>query len=226
MIQVEALFQISYGLYIVSSGNKTKGNGYISNTVFQVTAEPPRFAASCNKDNYTAEFIAESGAFAVSVLHTDTDADIIGRFGYKSGRDFNKLDGMNVKYGETGVPIIMNDCIAFLEFKVIQTVDAGTHLIFIGELVQAELVDETKEAITYLHYRRVRKGLSPKNAPTYIDKSKTEAKPVGSGLKKFECTACGYVYDEAEQEVRFADLPEDWICPVCASEKSDFIEIE
>jgi len=226
MIQFEALFQISYGLYIVSSGNKTKGNGYISNTVFQVTAEPPRFAASCNKDNYTAEFIAESGAFAVSVLHTDTDPDIIGRFGYKSGRDFNKLDGMNVKYGETGVPIIMNDCIAFLEFKVVQTVDAGTHLIFIGELAQAELVDNTKEAITYLHYRRVRKGLSPKNAPTYIDKSKTEAKPVGSGLKKFECTACGYVYDEAEQEVRFADLPEDWICPVCASEKSDFIEIE
>ena len=226
MIQVEALFQISYGLYIVSSGNKTKGNGYISNTVFQVTAESPRFAASCNKDNYTAEFITESGAFAVSVLHTDTDSDIIGRFGYKSGRDFNKLDGINVKYGETGVPIIMNDCIAFLEFKVVQTVDAGTHLIFIGELVQAEVVDDTKEAITYLHYRRVRKGLSPKNAPTYIDKSKTEAKPIGSGLKKFECTACGYVYDEAEQEVRFADLPEDWICPVCASEKSDFIEIE
>lgn len=226
MIQVEALFQISYGLYIVSSGNKTKGNGYISNTVFQVTAEPPRFAASCNKDNYTAEFITGSGAFAVSVLHNDTDPDIIGRFGYKSGRDFNKLDGMNVKYGETGVPIIMNDCIAFLEFKLVQTVDAGTHFIFIGELLQAELVDDTKEAITYLHYRRVRKGLSPKNAPTYIDKSKTEAKPVGSGLKKFECTACGYVYDEAEQEVRFADLPEDWICPVCASEKSDFIEIE
>lgn len=226
MIQVEALFQISYGLYIVSSGNKTKGNGYISNTVFQVTAEPPRFAASCNKDNYTTEFITESGAFAVSVLHNDTDPDIIGRFGYKSGRDFNKLDGMNVKYGETGVPIIMNDCIAFLEFKVVQTVDAGTHLIFIGELVQAEVVDDSKEAITYLHYRRVRKGLSPKNAPTYIDKSKTEAKPIGSGLKKFECTACGYVYDEAEQEVRFADLPEDWICPVCASEKSDFIEIE
>ena len=226
MIQFEALFQISYGLYIVSSGNKTNGNGYISNTVFQVTAEPPRFAASCNKDNYTAEFITASGAFAVSVLHNDTDPDIIGRFGYKCGRDFNKLDGMDVKYGETGVPIIMNDCIAFLEFKVVQTVDAGTHLIFIGELVQAEVVDNTKEAITYLHYRRVRKGLSPKNAPTYIDKSKSEAKIVAGGLKKFECTACGYVYDEAEHEIRFADLPEDWVCPVCASEKSDFIEIE
>jgi len=226
MIQFEALFQISYGLYIVSSGNKAKGNGYISNTVFQVTAEPPQFAASCNKDNYTVEFITKSGAFAVSVLHNDTDPDIIGRFGYKCGRDFDKLDGVDVKYGETGVPIILNDCIAFLECKVVQTIDVGTHLIFVGELIQAEVVDDTKEAITYLHYRRVLKGLSPKNAPTYIDKSKTETKPVGKGLKKFECTACGYVYDEAEQEVRFADLPEDWICPVCASEKSDFIEIE
>ncbi len=225
MIQFEALFQISYGLYIVSSGNKTNGNGYISNTVFQVTAEPPWFAASCNKDNYTANFIQESGAFAVSVLHTDTDTDIIGRFGYKSGRDFDKLAGLNVRYGETGVPIILNDCIAFLECRLVQTMDVGTHLVFIGELVQAEVVDNIKEAITYLHYRRERKGMSPKNAPTYIDKSKMGSKPLANDLKKFECTACGYVYDEAEQEVRFADLPEDWICPICSSEKSEFIEV-
>jgi flavin reductase (DIM6/NTAB) family NADH-FMN oxidoreductase RutF/rubredoxin len=224
MIQFEALFQISYGLYIVSSGNKSKGNGYISNTVFQVTAEPPQFAASCNKDNYTSEFIRESGAFAVSVLHTDTDPDLIGRFGYKSGKDFDKLGGMHIRYGETGVPVILNDCIAFLECKVVQTIDAGTHLLFIGELVQAVVVDDTKDPITYLHYRRVRKGLSPKNAPTYIDKSKIEEKAPSTSLKKFECTACGYIYDEAEQDIRFADLPDDWVCPVCGSEKSDFIE--
>ena len=225
MIQFEALFQISYGLYIVSSGNKTKGNGYISNTVFQVTAEPPRFAASCSKDNYTAEFIRESGAFAVSVLHTDTDPDLIGRFGYKSGKDSDKLTGMNIRSGETGVPIVLNDCIAFIECKVVQTIDVGTHILFIGELVQAELLDDTKDPITYLNYRRVRKGLSPKNAPTYIDKSKIQEKPVAAGLKKFECTACGYVYDEAEHEIRFNDLPDDWICPVCGSEKTDFVEV-
>ncbi len=224
MIQFEALFQISYGLYIVSSGNKTSGNGYISNTVFQVTAEPPQFAASCNKDNYTANFIQESGSFAVSVLHTDTDPDLIGRFGYKSGKDFDKMAGMNIKYGETGAPIVLNDCIAFLECKVVQTIDTGTHLLFIGELVQAEVVDDTKDPITYLHYRRVRKGFSPKNAPTYIDKSKIEEKAPATNLKKYECTACGYVYDEAEQDVRFADLPNDWVCPICGSEKSDFIE--
>lgn len=226
MIQFEALFKITYGLYIVSSGNKNKGNGFISNTFFQVTAEPPRFASCCNKDNYTAQMIRDTGAFSVSVIHKDTDPEIISRFGYKSGKDTDKLKGLNLKYGETGVPIVLNDCIAFLECKVIQTIDVGTHYMFIGELLQSEIVDNTKDALTYLYYRQSRKGAAPKNAPTYIDKSKLAATITGSGFKKFECTACGYIYDESEQEIRFADLPDDWVCPVCESEKSEFIEIQ
>lgn len=226
MIQFEALFKISYGLYIVSSGNKNKGNGFISNTFFQVTAEPPMFASCCNKDNYTASVIQETGAFSVSVIHKDTDPEIIGRFGYKSGKDTDKLSGLNVKYGETGVPIVLNDCIAFLECKVVQTIDVGTHYMFIGQLVQSEIIDDTKDALTYLHYRQVRKGVAPKNAPTYIDKSKLGANLTETVFKKFECTACGYIYDEADEDVRFVDLPDDWVCPVCGSEKSDFIEIQ
>ena len=226
MIQFEALFKISYGLYIVSSGNKDRGNGFISNTIFQVTAEPPRFASCCNKDNYTASLMRESGAFSVSVIHTETDPDIITRFGYKSGKDTNKLAGLKLKYGETGVPIVLNDCIAYLECKVIQTIDLGTHYMFVGDLMQAEIIDDTKEPLTYGYYRQVRKGVAPKNAPTYIDKSKLGAKITGSGFKQFECTACGYIYDEADEDVRFTDLPDDWVCPVCGSEKSDFIEVK
>jgi flavin reductase (DIM6/NTAB) family NADH-FMN oxidoreductase RutF/rubredoxin len=226
MIQFEALFKISYGLYIVSSGTKNRGNGFISNTFFQVTAEPPRFASCCNKDNFTAALISETGAFSVSVLQKDADPDIIGRFGYKSGKDTDKLAGMNIKYGETGVPIVLNDCVAYLECKVIQTIDVGTHLMFIGELLHSEIVDDGKDALTYLHYRQVRKGAAPKNAPTYIDKSKLATTPIQTQYKKFECTACGYIYDEAEETVKFADLPDDWVCPVCGSEKSDFIEIQ
>jgi flavin reductase (DIM6/NTAB) family NADH-FMN oxidoreductase RutF/rubredoxin len=225
MIQFEALFKISYGLYIVSSGNKLRGNGFISNTFFQVTAEPPRFASCCNKDNFTASLIQQTGAFSVSVIHTESNPEIISRFGYKSGKDFDKLQGMQIQYGETGVPIVLNDCIAFMECKVIQTIDVGTHYMFIGELLQSEILDNTKEALTYAYYRQVRKGVAPKNAPTYIDKSKLDAPPLKTDLKKFECTACGYIYDEAEEEVRFVDLPDDWVCPVCGSEKSDFVEI-
>jgi flavin reductase (DIM6/NTAB) family NADH-FMN oxidoreductase RutF len=172
MINFEALFKISYGLYIVSSGDKQQGNGYISNTVFQVTNEPVQFATSCNKNNITAGLIIKSGGFSVSVLHKDTQPTIFGKFGFKSGKDINKLEGMDVKYGETGVPIILNDSIVFLECKVIQIVDLKTHWLFIGELVHSEIIDDTKEPLTYLYYREVKKGTASKNAPTYIDKSK------------------------------------------------------
>jgi rubredoxin len=79
--------------------------------------------------------------------------------------------------------------------------------------------------MTYLHYRLARKGVAPKNAPTYIDKSKLGKAQNQQELKKFECTACGYVYDESVEDIKFADLPSDWVCPVCGSEKADFIEV-
>lgn len=225
MINYEALFRISYGLYIVSSGTQERGNGYISNTVFQVTAEPPRFAATCNKDNFTSELIRDSGAFSVSVLHMETSPELFGRFGFKSGRNFNKLEGMSVIYGETGVPIVLNDCMAYLECRLVETFEIGTHLIFIGELIQSVILDDDREPLTYLTYRRVRKGVSPKNASTYVNKSKLEASAPSKGHKKFKCTACGYVYDESREPIKFADLPADWVCPSCGSEKADFIEM-
>jgi len=227
MINYEALFRISYGLYIVSSGDKNRGNGFISNTVFQVTSEPPKFAICCNKNNYTAEFIQRTSTFSVSVLHTAASPDLFGRFGYKTGKDFNKLEGLNVKYGEsTGVPIVLNDSIAFLECRVVQTVNVGTHFLFIGELLHSAILDDTKEPITYTYYRQIRKGVAPKNAPTYIDKSKLGPAIKASALKKYECTACGYIYDEAIEGKKFTDLPPDWVCPSCGVEKEDFIEVK
>jgi flavin reductase (DIM6/NTAB) family NADH-FMN oxidoreductase RutF len=226
MINFEALFRISYGLYIVCSGDKNRGNGFISNSVFQVTADPPKFAVCCNKNNYTAEILKKYAAFSVSVLHTEASPDLFGRFGYRSGKDFNKLEGINVRYGEdTGVPIVLNDCIAFLECKVVQTVDLGTHLLFIGELLHSAILDDTKEPITYTYYRQIRKRVTPKNAPTYIDKSKLDHKIRATALKKYECTACGYIYDEAIESRKFIDLPPDWVCPSCGTAKEDFIEV-
>lgn len=226
MINYEALFKISYGLYIVCSGDRSRGNGYISNTVFQVTSTPPCFAASCNKDNLTAEFIKETGAFSVSVLQQDASSEIIGKFGYKSGKDIDKLESSKVLYGDTGVPVVLDECIAFIECKVVNTIDVGTHLLFIGEMIRAEVIDDSKDPLTYLYYRRVKKGFSPKNAPTYIDKSKLETKEADATGKKYKCPDCGYIYDEAEENVKFDDLPDDWICPVCGTPKLDFREIK
>lgn len=225
MINYEALFKISYGLYIVSSGSREYGNGFISNTVFQVTAEPPRFASCCNKENHTAGLIQSSGCFSVSVLQSDASAGMIGTFGYKSGMEVNKMEGMEIRYGSTGVPIVLNDAIAFLECRVVETIDVGTHLMFIGELVQADVLDEGKDPLTYLHYRKVKKGVAPKNAPTYIDQSKLEKKGVEKEYAKYECAACGYIYDEEQEETKFEDLPDDWECPICGAHKEDFFKL-
>ncbi len=225
MIDIEALFRITYGLFIVSSGDRNRGNGFISNTVFQVTADPPQFAVCCNKNNFTAGFIEKSGVFSVSILEKETASDIMGRFGFKSGRDFDKMEGMSMQYGQTGVPVVLNASIAFLECRLVQTFDVGTHLMFVGELLQATLLDSTKEPLTYLYYRQVKKGNAPKNAPTYIDKSKLEKPEIGGIYKKYKCTACGFIYDEEKEKVKFSELPDNWVCPVCGSEKSDFIEI-
>ncbi|HPD59559.1 MAG TPA: flavin reductase [Paludibacteraceae bacterium] len=225
MIQLEALYKISYGLYIVTSGDRNQGNGFVSNTVFQVTSQPQRFAVCCNKDNYSASFIQQFKAFAISILAQDTSAELIGKFGYKSGREMNKMTDVKVIFKETNVPIVLDSSLAFFECKLVDVFDVGTHWIFIGELVSAEIVDDTGEPLTYAYYREVKKGFSPKNAPTYIDQSKIETKTENAMSKKFKCPICGYIYDEAEEKVKFSDLPDDWVCPVCGSEKSEFIEI-
>ena len=226
MINFEALFKISYGLYVVSAGNKDKGNGFISNTVFQVTNEPVKFATCCSKNNFTTNLIREAGAFTVSVLQKDASSGIIEKFGYKSGKDIDKMKDIQIKYGETAAPIVLNECIAYLECKLVETFDVGTHLLFIGELVHAEILNNKAEPLTYSYYRETKKGVAPKNAPTYIDKSKSEVKAPNPSSKKYQCSVCGYVYDEAEEDEEFDDLPDDWVCPLCGAGKEDFFEIK
>jgi len=233
MINFEAFFKVSYGLYIVSSGDKNDGNGYIANAVFQVTAEPAQFAICCNKDNHTTKFLKQSEAFSISVLKEDADAEIIGRFGFKSGKEFSKFIGVKAKHGETGVPIVLEDTIAYFECKVTQTMDVGTHILYIGEVVDAELTDKEADPLTYAYYRNTQKGMAPKNAPTYIDKSKLEKEEVAEKAAANKCPICSYVYDPEKGDPKngidpgtaFEDLPANWICPVCGCDKEDFIEI-
>jgi flavin reductase (DIM6/NTAB) family NADH-FMN oxidoreductase RutF/rubredoxin len=234
MINYEALFKVSYGLYIVTSGDRQKGNGYISNTFFQVTSNPPQFAACCSKNNYTAELIFQTGYFSVSILTQHANADLIGLFGYQSGRQIDKMQSRKLMYGESGVPIVLDDAIAYLEFKVNHINDVGTHWLFIADLLNAEVLDDTQEALTYLHYRHVKKGVAPPNAPTYIDKSKLGVHAEELVGKRFECRSCGFIFDEANGDLAhhikpgsvFADLPDDWLCPVCGAHKVDFVEMK
>ncbi len=229
-MNVEAFFKITYGLFVVSTKSENKQNGYISNTVFQVTAEPARFAISCSKNNYTSGMIRQSGVFAFSVLQKETRPDIIGTFGYRTGKDIEKFEKFNFRTGKTGSPILLDDTVAWFECEVEQTIDAGSHFLFIGKVVDGDVIDTLAEPLTYTYYRDIKKGKAPKNAPTYIDPEKLKEQAGKVVWEKYYCTACGYIYDPAIGDpehgvpagTRFDDLPDDWVCPVCGTEKIDF----
>jgi len=222
----KALYQISYGLYVVSSRKGNKFNGQIANTVFQVTSEPPTIAVSINKQNLTHQFIQESGEFAVSILSKATPMEFIGHFGFKSGREMDKFKDINFKIGDNGVPIVLDNATAYLVAEVTKEVDVGTHTIFVGKVVEAEIL-KNEEPMTYAYYHEVKRGKAPKTAPTYI---KEEAKKEVEDMVKYRCEVCGYVYDPEkgdpdsgiEPGTLFEELPEDWVCPICGVGKEDF----
>ena len=133
----KTLHKISYGLYIVSSVNDGKKNGQIANAIFQVTSEPPTVAISINKKNLTHDYIEKSKVFTISILPENTPMKFIGTFGFKSGRDINKFNGINYKLGKTNAPIINDYSLGFIECELINKIDVGTHTIFCGNIVDA-----------------------------------------------------------------------------------------
>ncbi|MCL2767481.1 MAG: flavin reductase family protein [Synergistaceae bacterium] len=168
MIDVKALFSLSYGLYIVSTGYDGKLNGQIINAMIQVTSEPICIAVCLNKDNYTTELLEKSGYFSASVLDNDVSMPFIGNFGFRSGRSHDKF--ANCKewvIGENGAPKVKENCIAAIEAKVISVTSAYTHKIFVGEVTSAEYIREGKP-LSYADYHILKKGKAPANAPSAI----------------------------------------------------------
>jgi flavin reductase (DIM6/NTAB) family NADH-FMN oxidoreductase RutF len=167
----KALYKIGYGLYVVTSRKGDKINGQIANTVFQITSEPPTVAVSINKKNLTWEYIKDSEVFAVSVICQDAPLSFIGQFGFKSGRDIDKLSVTNYKIGQTGAPLILDNTASYLEAKVTNEMDVGTHTVFIGEIVDGDVFNE-KPCMTYDYYHQVKRGTTPKTAPSYVEERK------------------------------------------------------
>ncbi len=149
-MNLNTLHKVSYGIYIVSSKMDGKFNGQIVNTVFQITSEPPTIAVSINKQNLTHQYIENCNVFTVSILAKDTPLKFIGLFGFKSGRDVDKFENINYKIGKTGVPIVTDNTIGYLEAEVINRLDAGTHTIFTGKVVDAEILKDG-EPMTYAY---------------------------------------------------------------------------
>ncbi len=227
-MNLRTLFKINYGLYIVSSRNKERFNGQIANVVFQITSNPATIAVSINKQNLTHKFIKESGVFSISILSQDTPMKFISDFGFKSGRETDKFKNVKYKIGITGVPIVLDNAIGYIEAEVVDSKDVNTHTIFIGKIVDAEIVDD-KQPMTYYYYHEIKRGITPKTAPTYVEEKQTR---IGKKLKRYRCTICGYIYDPEKGDpdsgikpgTPFEELPDDWGCPVCGADKSSFIK--
>ena len=165
-MDAKALYLISYGMYIICSKKGDKINGQTANSVVQVASEPPIISVCINKQNLTHEFIKESNIFTASVIAQTAPLKLIGGFGFKSGRDVNKFEGVKYRLGQSGAPVILDGTLGYLEAKVIDSVDAKTHTIFVGELVGAEVLAEG-EPMTYAYYHLVKRGTTPKSAPSF-----------------------------------------------------------
>ena len=165
-MDLTAFFTMSYGLYVVSSEADGLKAGCIINTATQVTAEPPRMMVAVHKDNVTADVIAKAGKFAVTAIDKTADMPYIGNFGFRSSNTFDKFE----KYGEertgNGCPYSPQHICAVFSCDLIETVDVGTHYLFIGDVVEAERVSD-EEPLTYSYYHSTLKGKTPPKASSY-----------------------------------------------------------
>ncbi len=194
---------MSYGVYIVTTMDGDRPAGCTANSVMQITSSPATVAASINHDNYTNSCIEKTGKFAFSILAEDSDPSLIGGFGFRSGRDADKFEGVEYEMAE-GVPVIKNTC-GYVVCRVIDKMETATHTVFLGEVIAGEVYEGTGDAMTYAYYHKVIKGKSPKNAPTYLPDQ--EEKEEGAKTK-YVCSICGYEFEGEE-------LPADYKCPVC-----------
>ncbi len=196
----KVLYDLSYGVYLTTTMDGERPVGCVTNSVMQITSNPMTLAVSVNHDNYTNGCMKKSGVFAVSILAQDSDASLIGTFGFQSSKTVDKFKDVPYEMVE-GAPILTNTKGAIV-CRIIDTMETATHTVFLGEVIDAKALNEGVP-MTYAYYHQVIKGKSPKNAPTYQPEQE-EAKPKIS----YKCMICGYVYEGDP-------LPADFKCPIC-----------
>ncbi|MBD5559768.1 MAG: MBL fold metallo-hydrolase [Clostridia bacterium] len=202
VVNVGALFKLSYGLFVVSSQEKDgSSNGCITNTVMQITDTPNRVAISINKANHTHDLVKESGIFNVSVLDQRVPFKVFQQFGFQSGRDLNKFADFEAKdTTANGLMYLTDYSNAVICGKVIQEMDCGTHTIFLADVTEACILSDSP-SVTYEYY---------------FEHVKPKLLELGKPIKGWVCKVCGYVYEGEE-------LPPDYICPLCKHGAEAFV---
>ncbi len=162
------LRKLTYGLYIVSSEWEGRLNGQVVNTVFQITSSPPQVAVSLNKENLTCEIVLKKKGFTVVVLEKETPLKYIGRFGFRSGRDFNKFEDIEYRTLPSGNPVPLPHALAYFEAEVEESLDLGSHILFVARVKDGAVLKEG-EPLTYDYYHKVKGGFTAEKAPTYVE---------------------------------------------------------
>lgn len=198
---LSALFNIGYGLYVVTCNDGKKDNGLIVNTVTQVTNSPNRIAVTINKDNYSNHVIKQSGTMNINCISQDAPFSIFERFGFQSGRTVDKFAGEEVLRSDNGLVFLSKYINSFMSLKVEQYLDLGSHGMFICSITESRVISSV-ETMTYTYYQ-----------------NNVKPKPKTEGKKGFVCKVCGYVYEGDE-------LPEDFVCPLCKHGAADFEPIK
>ena len=202
----KAMQKISYGLYVITTKEGEKHNGCIVNTLTQVTSTPNKVSVTINKSNYTHEMITRTGRFVGSIISQDADFQLFKTFGFQSGREVDKFDGFNdFACTDEEIRYITKGTNSYISVKVTDTVDVGTHTMFIGEVTDAKVISEYP-SVTYTYYHE---HIKPK--PQQVGST-----PEGQVI--WRCTICGHEYVGKE-------LPEDYICPLCKHPASDFEKV-
>lgn len=199
-IDQTALFNIGYGLYVVTCNDGKKDNGLILNAIMQVTNTPNRVAVTINKQNYSHDVIKETGKMNINCLSVEAPFKVFEVFGFQSGRNVDKFADCTPLRSENGLVYLPRYINAFISLKVEQYVDLDTHGMFICTLTEAKKVSDL-ETMTYTYYQ---KNVKPK--------------PQTEKVKGYVCKICGYVYEGDP-------LPEDFICPLCKHGVADFEKI-
>ena len=197
-LDAKALFQIGYGLYVITSNDGVRDNGAIVNTVVQVTNNPNRVAVAINKSNYTHDTVRRTGVMNVNPLTVNTPFSVFEKFGFRSGRDVDKFAGEEPPHSTNGLVFLPRYSNALISLEVEQYIDLDTHGLFICTVTEAFVISDV-ETMTYTYYH---KNVKPKPQPA------TEK-------KGYVCKVCGYVYEGEE-------LPADFICPLCKHGAEDF----
>lgn len=197
----KALYNLSYGVFILTTKVEYKVNGCIINTCMQVANDPVRIAISVLNQNYTCELLKQSGVFTLSLLDQSCSFETIKHFGFQSGRNVNKFESLTVPEDCNGVPYVGWHSCSVLSGKVVEQHDLGTHTLFIAEVVDAKLLNNNAP-LTYADYQN---HVKPKP-----EKKLEDRKIVG-----WRCKICNYIYEGS-------DLPADYVCPLCGHGADDF----